>query len=189
MMSARASRRLVTAWMCLAPLWAMAAPLRTQSARAEKRELDSAEALLRTRFEALPEGSEVVMLREPQHLTVRIPARALFDADSAQVNTGAVKLLPWSAVTELLRKRHRIVAQINVYTDSIGGQSANQSFSEQRARSLVAALHAAAIRPQRVTATGLGPSAELAINDSPEGREQNRRVEVVFGLPEALVAR
>jgi outer membrane protein OmpA-like peptidoglycan-associated protein len=46
----------------------------------------------------------------------------------------------------------------------------------------VAALHAAAIRPQRVTATGLGPSAELAINDSPEGREQNRRVEVVFGL-------
>ena len=167
----------------------MAAPLRTQSARAEKRELDSAEALLRTRFKALPEGSEVVMLREPQHLTVRIPARALFDADSAQVNTGAVKLLPWSAVTELLRKRHRIVAQINVYTDSIGGQSANQSFSEQRALSLVAALHAAAIRPQRVTATGLGSSAELAINDSPEGREQNRRVEVVFGLPEALVAR
>ncbi len=182
MMSALASRRLVTAWMCLAPLWAMAAPLRAQSARAEKRELDSAEALLRTRFEALPEGSEVVMLREPQHLTVRIPARALFDADSAQVNTGAVKLLPWSAVTELLRKRHRIVAQINVYTDSIGGQSANQSFSEQRALSLVAALHAAAIRPQRVTASGLGPSAELAINDSPEGREQNRRVEVVFGL-------
>jgi len=33
-----------------------------------------------------------------------------------------------------------------------------------------------------VAARGLGASAELAGNESPEGREQNRRVEVVFGF-------
>jgi outer membrane protein OmpA-like peptidoglycan-associated protein len=174
-------------------LWAVIAPVRAQelvrvasvSARALQHELDSDEAQLRAKLDELPVGSNVVLVRDPQHLTLRIPARALFDADSALANHDAIKGQPWSAVTELLRKRHRLVAQINVYTDSIGAQSANHGFSEQRALSLVAALHAAAIRPNRVAARGLGASAELASDESPEGREQNRRVEVVFGLPQS----
>jgi outer membrane protein OmpA-like peptidoglycan-associated protein len=178
---------------CIAVLWAVITPVGAQgalriasvSARALARELDSDEALLRTKFEGLPADTNVVLVRDPQHLTLRIPARVLFDADSAQANHDAIKGQPWLAVTQLLRKRHRLVAQINVYTDSIGGQAANHGFSEQRALSLVAALHAAAIRPDRVAARGLGASAELAGDDSPEGREQNRRVEVVlgFGMP------
>jgi outer membrane protein OmpA-like peptidoglycan-associated protein len=153
------------------------------SARALRHELDSAEALLRTQFAGLPEGSGVVLLRDPQSLTVRIPSRELFDADSAQLSHEHAKALPWSAVIALLHKRRRLEAQIYVYTDSIGGSSLNQSFSQQRALALMAAMHAAAIRPERVSAAGLGASAELAINDTPEGREQNRRVEVVFGPP------
>jgi len=175
---------------CIAVLLAVIAPAGAQgtlrvarvSARALAHELDSDEALLRTKLEELPAGSDVVLVRDPQHLTLRIPARVLFDADSAQANHDAVKDEPWMLVTELLHKRHRLVAQINVYTDSIGGQAANHGFSEQRALSLVAALHAASIRPDRVAARGLGASAELAGNESPEGREQNRRVEVVLGF-------
>jgi len=177
---------------CIALLWVVIAPAPAEaqgalrvaglSARALTRELDSDEALLRTKLEAMPAGSDVVLVRDPQHLTLRIPARALFDADSAQANHDAIKDQPWLVVTQLLRKRRHLVAQINVYTDSIGGQSINHGFSEQRALSLVAGLHAAGIRPDRVAARGLGASAEVAADDSPEGREQNRRVEVVFGL-------
>jgi len=87
-------------------------------------------------------------------------------------------------VIALLRRQSRLQAQIFVYSDSIGGASVNQSFSEQRALALLAPLHAAAIRPERVSARGLGAAAELDVNDTPEGREQNRRVEVVFGPPE-----
>lgn len=161
------------------------APVRVAaiSARALRHELDSAEALLRTRLAALPEGSGVVLLRDPESLTVRIPSRDLFDADSAQFNHEHAQGLPWSTVVALLHKRRRLQAQIYVYTDSIGGSSWNETFSQQRALALLAALHAAAIAPERVSAAGLGASAELDINDTPEGREQNRRVEVVFGPP------
>jgi outer membrane protein OmpA-like peptidoglycan-associated protein len=78
------------------------------------------EALLRQRFEGFSEGSDIVIVRDLQHLTLRIPARELFDADSAQLKPGIVSALPWSAVAQLLRKRHHIVAQINVYSDRIG---------------------------------------------------------------------
>ncbi|HEY6453596.1 MAG TPA: OmpA family protein [Steroidobacteraceae bacterium] len=153
------------------------------SAGALRRELDSAEASLRAQFVGLPDGSNVVMMRDAQRLILRIPERELFDADSAQLKEDAARNLPWSAVIELLRKRHRLGAQIFVFTDSIGGSSLNQSFSEQRALALVATLHAASIRPERVSAVGLGASAELATNDTPEGRERNRRVEIIIGPP------
>ena len=154
------------------------------STRALRRELDSAEKLLRTQLAALPEGSGVVLVREPGHLTLRIPASELFAADSAQFAPQSARALPWSAVIALLRRQSRLQAQIFVYSDSIGGASVNQSFSEQRALALLAPLHAASIRPERVSAQGLGAAAELDVNDTPEGREQNRRVEVVFGPPE-----
>jgi outer membrane protein OmpA-like peptidoglycan-associated protein len=159
------------------------------SAGALRHELDSAEALLRTQFVGLPDGSNVVLMRAAQHLTVRIPERVLFDADSAQLKEAAALNLPWSAVIELLRKRHRLGAQIFVFTDSIGGSSINQSFSEERALALAATLHAASIHPDRVSAVGLGASAELASNDTPEGRERNRRVEIVIGPPPPRPAR
>ena len=158
----------------------------TERARlqAVKRELDSAETLLRRRLESLPVGNQIVMLREDDRLTLRIPARELFDPDNAQLKSGGVQALPWAAVADVLRRRYRLAAQINVYTDSIGGQEANRGFTQQRALSLLASLHAASVRAARVAGGGQGSSGELAGDDTSEGRDQNRRVEVVFGLPQ-----
>jgi outer membrane protein OmpA-like peptidoglycan-associated protein len=168
------------------PAPAVTRPLRTASlsTRELRRELDSAETLLRAQLAALPEGSGVAIVREPGHLRLRIPARELFAADSAQFTAQAAKALPWSAVIALLRRQGRLQAQIFVYSDSIGGASLTQDFSGQRALALLAPLHAASIRRERVSAQGLGAAAELDVNNTPEGREQNRRVEVVFGPPE-----
>jgi outer membrane protein OmpA-like peptidoglycan-associated protein len=163
---------------------AYAAPTERARQAAVKRELDSAEMLLRRRLESLPVGNQIVMLREDDRLTLRIPARELFDPDNAQLMATGAAALPWSAVSAVLRRRYRLAAQINVYTDSIGGQEANRDFTQQRALSLLASLHAASVRAARVAGGGQGSSAELAGDDTPEGREQNRRVEVVFGLPE-----
>jgi outer membrane protein OmpA-like peptidoglycan-associated protein len=160
--------------------WAAAPSGREQ---AVKRELDSAETLLRRRLEPLPVGNQIVMVREDDRLTLRIPARELFDPDNAHLKNTGPQVLPWAAVSDLLRRRYRLAAQINVYTDSIGGQEANRGFTQQRALALLAALHAASVRAARVTGDGQGSSDELAGDDTPEGREQNRRVEVVFGLP------
>jgi outer membrane protein OmpA-like peptidoglycan-associated protein len=166
---------------------APAARVATLSARAQqlrKRELDAAETQLRKRLGAMPPGNQITMLRDEEQLTLRIPARELFDPDSAQLKPRGAQELPWVAVSELLRRHYRLAAQINVYTDSIGGQDANRGFTQQRALSLLAALHAASVHSARVAGGGAGSSAELAGDDTPEGRDQNRRVEVVFGLPE-----
>jgi len=175
---------------CAAPAQAaqaapQAAPARIAAAsslRAQKRELDAAEALLRKRLEALLAGGLVLIQREPDELILRIPARELFEPDSDQLKEHALDSSPWSAVTQLLRKRHRLVAQINVYTDSLGGQIANHGLSELRALSLLTAMHTASIASTRVTGAGVGAAVQLAGEDTPEGRDQNRRVEVVFGL-------
>jgi len=163
---------------------ACAAPAERARQQAVKRELDAAETLLRRRLESLPVGNQIVMLREDDRLTLRIPARELFEPDNAQLKAQGAQALPWAAVSGVLHRRYRLAAQINVYTDSIGGQEANRGFTQQRALSLLASLHAASVRAARVAAGGQGSSAELAGDDTPEGRDQNRRVEVVFGLPE-----
>jgi outer membrane protein OmpA-like peptidoglycan-associated protein len=172
----------------VASAYAPAARVASLSPRAHalllKHELDAAETQLRKRLEAMPAGNQIVMLRDDEQLTLRIPTRELFDDDSAQLRSHGAQDLPWAAVSELLRRHYRLAAQINVYTDSIGGQDANRGFTQQRALALLGALHAASVRPARVAGSGQGSSAELAGDDTPEGRDQNRRVEVVFGLPQ-----
>ncbi|HXR19804.1 MAG TPA: OmpA family protein [Steroidobacteraceae bacterium] len=194
MLSGRIVRALLGIWLlgCAAPAQAAqaaqdapAAPARIAAAsslRAQQRELDAAEALLRKRLEALLAGGLVLLQREPDELILRIPVRELFEPDSDQFKEHAMDSSPWSAVTALLRKRHRLVAQINVYSDSIGGEIANHGLSELRALSLLTAMHSASIASTRVTGSGVGAAVQLAGEDTPEGRDQNRRVEVVFGL-------
>jgi outer membrane protein OmpA-like peptidoglycan-associated protein len=155
------------------------------SLRVQKRELDIGERLLRKKFETLPAGSQASLERDPQQLVVRIPTHELFEDDSAQLKAHAIDALPWAAVTELLRRRHRLVAQINVYSDSIGGVIANHGLSELRALTLLTALHVASIPAGRVASSGEGATSAVASDDTPEGRDQNRRVEVVFGFERA----
>jgi outer membrane protein OmpA-like peptidoglycan-associated protein len=65
------------------------------------------------------------------------------------------------------------------HTDSQGGASFNQDLSQRRAESVRAYLVAHGIAVDRVTAQGFGPTRPIADNTSPEGRANNRRVEIV----------
>jgi outer membrane protein OmpA-like peptidoglycan-associated protein len=70
--------------------------------------------------------------------------------------------------------------QLEGHTDNQGSERKNQALSEKRVQSIKAYLtqhfH---IAPERVRAVGYGASKPIAPNDTPEGRSQNRRVEVV----------
>jgi outer membrane protein OmpA-like peptidoglycan-associated protein len=70
--------------------------------------------------------------------------------------------------------------QIEGYTDSIGSDSYNRRLSERRAESVKHYLiQHFPIRPERLVARGFGKSKPIASNDTAEGRDKNRRVEVV----------
>ena len=82
-------------------------------------------------------------------------------------------LLSWPQYTD-----YRI--QLEGHTDSQGSARKNQGLSEKRVQNIKAYLvqhfH---IAPERILAVGYGESRPIASNDTPEGRSQNRRVEVV----------
>jgi len=70
--------------------------------------------------------------------------------------------------------------QISVegHTDNVGGDDYNQRLSEQRAGSVRDYLVDQGVPDGRVTATGFGKSQPKTSNDTPEGRQLNRRVEI-----------
>ena len=87
------------------------------------------------------------------------------------------------------RQAYRVV--VIGYTDSSGSPDDNLAISRRRAESLKDLLtdpSREGIDPKRVSVEGLGAADPVAPNDSPEGREKNRRVEVhVYGRPGAPV--
>ena len=82
-------------------------------------------------------------------------------------------VLSWPQYTD-----YRI--QLAGHTDNQGSERKNQALSERRVQSIKAYLtqhfH---IAPERVQTVGYGSTKPIALNDTPEGRMKNRRVEVV----------
>ena len=65
------------------------------------------------------------------------------------------------------------------HTDSQGTAASNQELSQKRAESVRTYLVSRGIAADRITAAGFGPTRSIADNASPEGRANNRRVEIV----------
>jgi outer membrane protein OmpA-like peptidoglycan-associated protein len=65
------------------------------------------------------------------------------------------------------------------HTDSVGAESVNEALSLKRANSVREHLVSKGIESPKITAVGLGESRPIATNDTPEGRANNRRVELV----------
>jgi len=64
-------------------------------------------------------------------------------------------------------------------TDSVGTEAFNQQLSEQRAQGVRGYLTQQGVPESSTTATGFGKTRPIASNDTSEGRQQNRRVELV----------
>src|SRR5690606_34311450 len=100
-------------------------------------------------------------------------------------DTGADRIRPESTPTlkeigEMLQQHADLKLVIEGHTDNVGSADANQSLSEKRAEAVRRFLvETYSVDETRLTAQGFGASKPAASNDSPEGRQQNRRVELV----------
>jgi outer membrane protein OmpA-like peptidoglycan-associated protein len=65
------------------------------------------------------------------------------------------------------------------YTDSVGSDATNQKLSKDRAESVRAYLVSKGVPSDKITSVGKGEANPVASNDTPEGRANNRRVEIV----------
>jgi len=101
----------------------------------------------------------------------------LFDTGSFTLKPGAREKL--AKVSGIVLAHPGLVLQVEGHTDSVGGDDLNQRLSEQRAGSVRAFLVDQGLNESAITAEGFGKTEPVATNDTAEGRQRNRRVEIV----------
>jgi len=102
----------------------------------------------------------------------------LFDTGRATLKPGATRDL--DRLAQALKDNANTRVKIEGYTDSVGSMAYNQGLSERRAQAVADALEVRGVPPDRYQVEGLGKEYPVASNNTPEGRQQNRRVEIVF---------
>lgn len=99
-----------------------------------------------------------------------------FETDSDRLRPDARTILDDAA--RVLERYPEMMVEIAGHTDSVGGDAYNQQLSQKRAESVLSYLTEKGIDAGRMTAVGYGESEPVDSNDSAEGRERNRRVEL-----------
>lgn len=99
-----------------------------------------------------------------------------FDFNKATLTVNARTIL--DGVSEALLAAPEITVEIGGHTDSLGSDSYNQRLSERRAASVVEYLGGKGVPAERMTPAGYGESEPIDTNETEEGREINRRVEL-----------
>ncbi|MFC0278797.1 OmpA family protein [Falsigemmobacter intermedius] len=112
------------------------------------------------------------------HLVVTMPQDLLFATDSASVRPDLQNDL--RAVAGNLRQYPNSNVEIIGHTDSTGDAGYNRQLSQRRASAVASVLMASGVPSNRLQTIGRGEDAPIASNLTPEGRAQNRRVEILI---------
>lgn len=107
-----------------------------------------------------------------------------FEFDKSRLTANAKTIL--DGVADELTAYPEIRVELGGHTDSLGSDAYNQNLSQQRADTVVSYLAGRGIAPDRLSAVGYGETQPVTENETEEGRERNRRVElkIVSGAPE-----
>jgi outer membrane protein OmpA-like peptidoglycan-associated protein len=102
----------------------------------------------------------------------------LFEFNKAELKEGAARNL--APLVKALTTDIEQTVIVEGHTDNIGSKDYNVSLSEKRAESVKAYLVGQGIDGARISTDGLGFDYPVASNDTNEGRQQNRRVEIIL---------
>ena len=102
----------------------------------------------------------------------------LFDTNQSTLKAGAYGTL--DRLASALRENSGRKVTIEGHTDNVGSDATNQGLSERRAQSVQMALTQRGVARDQTTAIGKGENFPVASNDDPNGRQSNRRVELIF---------
>ena len=173
--AAEAARRAADAQTEQARTQAEQARAQAQQAQAAVAQAEQEKSALRERLRE--QLSIVLETRETARGLIVNVSDVLFDTASATLKPGAREKL--ARVAGILATHPDLKIEIEGHTDSVGSEDYNQRLSERRAESVRAYLVQQKIPPTAVDAQGFGKSRAVASNDTPAGRQQNRRVELV----------
>jgi outer membrane protein OmpA-like peptidoglycan-associated protein len=152
-----------------------AAEAEAEKARQAAAKAESEKAELRAQL--LNQLNSILQTRDSARGLIVNMSDVLFDTGSYTLKPGAREKL--AKISGILLAHPGLTMQIEGHTDSVGSDDFNQQLSERRADSVRDFLAEQGVSGSAITAKGFGKTQPVASNDTVEGRQRNRRVELV----------
>ena len=147
-------------------------------ARTEAAQARAEAAALAESERKLQEELAELQAKETERGIVLTLGDVLFDVDEATLKAGATQSL--ARLVRFLKEYPDRQVLVEGHTDSTGTEEYNLGLSQRRADSVVQFLTLNGVAPERAIATGYGQTYPVAGNETAEGRQLNRRVEIVI---------
>lgn len=151
---------------------------RQAAAEADKLRQQAEKEKADLRAQLLAQLNAVLATRDTARGLIANMSDVLFKTGSFELLSGARERL--AKVSGIVLAHPGLHLEVDGYTDSVGSDDYNQQLSENRANAVRDYLVEQGIPDSAVVARGLGKTSPVATNDTPEGRQQNRRVEMVI---------
>jgi len=136
--------------------------------------MDRQEAALREQLR----GTGVSVTRRGDEIILNMPGNVTFDVDSAGLKPQFFEVL--DSVALVVKEFDRTVLIVDGHTDSTGSAEHNHELSRRRADTVARYIINQGVAPVRIESYGYGEQYPVATNNTPEGRNQNRRVELTL---------
>lgn len=107
-----------------------------------------------------------------------ISSDLLFPSNSSYLTDKAK--LELNKLSKVLKEQKAKKIRVDGYTDATGTEQYNVWLSDKRAASVKKYLQDSGIQASRISTKGFGPANPVADNKTPEGRQKNRRVEIII---------
>lgn len=134
--------------------------------------MDKQESKLRAQLQ----GTGVSVTRNGNDLILNMPGNITFRTASADLNSNFFSVL--DSVALVLKEYDKTLIDVEGHTDSDGSDQYNQQLSLNRATSVGTYLQSHGVNGQRIMTYGAGEARPIASNSTPQGKQQNRRVEL-----------
>jgi len=127
----------------------------------------------------VPGGDDLITF----NYTIRVQLPKTFTLKNVFFDTGKATLRVESNkelddLVDFMSHQKAIVIEVGGYTDNVGSDADNLKLSQARAEAVRTYLVKKGIGQDRIQAKGYGSADPVASNDTPEGKQQNRRTEV-----------
>jgi len=136
--------------------------------------MDRQQAKLRTQLQ----GTGVQVVRKGDNITLVMPGNITFQTNSADLKPDFYQVL--NSVAIVVKEYNKTLLEVAGHTDNTGSAQYNQTLSEHRASSVAQYLESQGVNSQRIMTVGAGETHPIASNDTPDGRQTNRRVELTL---------
>jgi len=123
-------------------------------------------------------GTGVSVTKVGNNIILNMPGNVTFATNQSDVQSSFYPVL--NSVAKVLKEYEKTMVHVTGHTDSTGGYEYNMQLSQKRANSVSSYLAAQGVQSVRLQTQGLGPDRPIAGNETPDGRSQNRRVEITL---------